>query len=260
MMNWKLQLLEQHIIDEFNRITLNIDRNNYEKEIEKVLSWWVVIETPALFLSYRELFQKAKLPETVKWLYENIIIALPERYKDSSIIKYAEQWVPDIILRQEFFEVNIWTWTVVDIGSSDWYFSVELGKNPQRTVIGIDMLPERVERANQFAKDNNANTKFICGFAENIPLEDDISDTSILSHMLEHVQNPLQVLDEAYRITKSWGRIIAIVPDNIWRDPTHIRFIESAQLSNWLAKYGKVSEKHTVWTKWIGYICQISKS
>lgn len=255
----KLQFSEQNIIDEFYEITSNIDRKNYEKEIKKVLSWWVIIETPSLFLAYRKLFQKAKLPETVKWLYENIIIALPERYKNSSIIKYAEQWVPDILLRKEFFETHTWNWIIVDIGSSDWYFAVELGKSSHREVIGIDMLPDRVERANQFARDNNTNTKFICGFAENIPLEDDVSDTSILSHMLEHVQSPLKVLDETYRITKSWGKIIAIVPDNIWRDPTHIRFIKSEQLLNWLEKYGKVSEKYLVWTKWIGYICQISK-
>ncbi|MDA3836909.1 MAG: class I SAM-dependent methyltransferase [Nanoarchaeota archaeon] len=214
-------------------------------------------ELEKLFLKRRKLFQLAKSPEDICELYEKTLAQFPIRYKFSTQ-DYAEQNVPDVILRNEWFLKNVLEGLVVDIGCSDGYFALSLA-NSKRKIIGIDMLKKRVNRANQVAISLKKNAEFVLGFSEKIPYPDNYFDSSILSHMLEHVYNPEISLKEAVRVTKNKGRLIAIVPPNIGRDPTHIRWIPSKDLKQMLSKYGNVSEEFKVGIKGIGYILTIVK-
>jgi SAM-dependent methyltransferase len=213
------------------------------------------MEELELLLARRKLFQAAKSPEEIKVLYEKTLADFPVRYMFSTM-DYAEQKIPDILQRRDFFNEHVGFGKIIDIGSGDGYFSIELAKSG-REIVGVDMLAHRVLRAQEKAKKLGLNASFLHGYAENIPLESKQFDTAILSHMLEHVYNPVQVLLEAARVTKTNGRIIAIVPPIIGKDPTHIRCIQSNELKLMLEQFGPVSQEYVVGTKGIGYICTV---
>lgn len=59
--------------------------------------------------------------------------------------------------------------------------------------------------------DKSTNPDFCCS-AENIPVEDGSYDTVILCEVLEHLENPEQVLKEIFRILKNGGTLIMSTP------------------------------------------------
>ena len=68
------------------------------------------------------------------------------------------------------------------------------------------------------------------------PFEDDTFDEVLLSHILEHLENPQKTIEELYRITKHEGSIKIVVPHfsswSVWGDPTHKRGYNSGALSH----------------------------
>lgn len=62
---------------------------------------------------------------------------------------------------------------------------------------------------------------------ERIPLEDDSVSHILMSHVLEHLRNPLDVLQELWRLAATDCQLLVRVPhgahDEAWIDPTHVR-------------------------------------
>jgi SAM-dependent methyltransferase len=60
-----------------------------------------------------------------------------------------------------------------------------------------------------------------------LPLPDDHFQELELTHVLEHLRNPLPLMQELYRVTAPGGRLLVRVPhashDDAWVDPTHVR-------------------------------------
>jgi SAM-dependent methyltransferase len=59
--------------------------------------------------------------------------------------------------------------------------------------------------------DSSTNPDYYCS-AEAIPIDDEVFDFVLMAEILEHVENPSKVLQEAYRVTKFSGKIIATMP------------------------------------------------
>ena len=86
-----------------------------------------------------------------------------------------------------------------------------------------------------------------CG-EEPLPYEDDSVVEISLSHVLEHVQNALPLMEELYRVAANNCLCTIRVPhgasDDAWTDPTHIRpyfrgsFGYFSQPHYWRADYG----------------------
>ena len=73
------------------------------------------------------------------------------------------------------------------------------------------------------------------GNAENLPYEDDEFDLTILSHVLEHTENPMEVIKELYRVS---SRAIIRVPNNptMKEHPEHLYSWSKTSLRNLLLK------------------------
>jgi FkbM family methyltransferase len=81
-----------------------------------------------------------------------------------------------------------------------------------------------------------------------LPLEDNSIDKFLGSHLLEHIKNPLAMMDELYRVAKPDAELVFKLPygssDDAFEDPTHVRqyFLNSftyfAQPTYWRADYG----------------------
>jgi SAM-dependent methyltransferase len=81
-----------------------------------------------------------------------------------------------------------------------------------------------------------------------LPMESDSVDEFLLSHVIEHIRNPLPLMQELHRIARPDAKAVIRVPygssDGAWCDPTHVRpyFLGSvnyfSQPYYWRADYG----------------------
>jgi SAM-dependent methyltransferase len=60
-----------------------------------------------------------------------------------------------------------------------------------------------------------------------LPLPDDYADELLLSHLLEHIREPLPLMQELWRVAKPNAVLTIKLPhganDEAWTDPTHVR-------------------------------------
>ncbi len=120
--------------------------------------------------------------------------------------------------------------TVLDLGSGagiDAFLAAGLvGENGR--VIGVDMTPAMVERAQANARQGNyANTEFRLGQIEHLPVADASVDVIISNCVINLSPDKDQVFREALRVLKPGGRIL--VSDLVWLSPPSEKTRESEE-------------------------------
>lgn len=81
-----------------------------------------------------------------------------------------------------------------------------------------------------------------------LPFEDNSIDQFVMSHVIEHIENVLPMMEELYRVAKPDAEMVIRCPhgasDDADEDPTHVRrmfhgsFLAFAQPYYWRADYG----------------------
>lgn len=81
-----------------------------------------------------------------------------------------------------------------------------------------------------------------------LPWDPDTFEEFLASHLIEHIRDPLSLMQELHRVAKPGAKITFEVPygssDDAWEDPTHVRpyFLNSfsyfGQPNYWKADYG----------------------
>jgi SAM-dependent methyltransferase len=95
-------------------------------------------------------------------------------------------------------EINISTYQVLDVGCGPGKFRQEINLRGQ--YIGLDF-------------DSSLNPEFVCDFNhEPFPFPDGSFDFVFSDSVMEHVMDPVAVMDEIYRVLKQGGRGFILVP------------------------------------------------
>jgi SAM-dependent methyltransferase len=82
---------------------------------------------------------------------------------------------------------------------------------PEGSVIGVDFLPEMVERARRAAATAGfGNARFVRGEIEELPLPDGTIDVVISNGVINLSPRKVRVLAEAYRVLRPGGRLAVI--------------------------------------------------
>jgi ArsR family transcriptional regulator len=135
--------------------------------------------------------------------------------------------------------------TIADLGAGEGIISQLLARRAEK-VYCIDNSKRMVEVGSGLARKNGfANLHYKYGDIENVPLKDEEVDLSLLSQALHHARQPIQALQEAYRILKPGGQILVL-------DLLEHQFEEARELYNdqWL---GFSQNQLYGWLKEVGF-------
>ncbi|EMD40176.1 hypothetical protein CERSUDRAFT_112386 [Gelatoporia subvermispora B] len=124
---------------------------------------------------------------------------------------------------------------ILDLGCGPGTISVGLAQRvPQGRVVGVDYFPESLEKAREFAAQNEVkNIEFVTGNALALDFPNNTFDMVCAHQVLLHLADPVQALSEMRRVTKPGGIVAAKEGDmqtlvwypdfpalNAWRDLT----------------------------------------
>ncbi len=116
--------------------------------------------------------------------------------------------------------------TILELAPGPGYLSIELAKMGNYHIVGLDISPTFVEIAQAKAKEAGVDIDFRLGNASHMPLAADLFDFIVCSAAFKNFSEPVQALDEMYRVLKPGGKalIIDLRPDaSIGEIETHIR-------------------------------------
>jgi ubiquinone/menaquinone biosynthesis C-methylase UbiE len=125
-----------------------------------------------------------------------------------------------------------------------------------REVVGVDIVPELLERARALAP---LNVTFVEGDATSLPFEDGSFDLTCSRRTLHHIARPERAVAELVRVTKPGGKVF--VDDQIApvdplaaldldrfehaRDPSHTRTLPDIDLRHLFEANGLVLQRST---------------
>lgn len=70
---------------------------------------------------------------------------------------------------------------------------------------------DKIESWEYLNIDESTNPDYLCS-ADNIPVDDNTFDIVMLAEVIEHLENPIAVLNECYRVLKKDGKIVVTIP------------------------------------------------
>ncbi len=116
----------------------------------------------------------------------------------------------DFTSTQEMFANKI----VLDIGCGAGGKTLYYTAQDARYVFGIDPVEKYKAIATELAEKKALadKTEFITGDAAKMPFESNVIDTIIMNDAMEHVDDPIAVLNECYRVLKKGGRLYINFP------------------------------------------------
>jgi SAM-dependent methyltransferase len=99
--------------------------------------------------------------------------------------------------------------TVLDVGCGVGLTSCYIAQNHKVRVVGIDLRPSMIERANQYAKQAQLRdfVRFEVADTQDLPMSDDVYDAVICESVLAFVPDQKQAIKEWIRVTKPGGYI-----------------------------------------------------
>mgnify|MGYP002626621365 CR=1 FL=1 len=115
---------------------------------------------------------------------------------------HLEQYIP-----------NLRTLSILDIGSGLGGFFIDAtGKGA--TVTGIEISDEYIAKTQELLKRKGSDAEVVKGVGENIPFNSASFDFVNLCEVIEHVEDPEEVLTEVLRVLNSNGMAYMSLPNH----------------------------------------------
>jgi SAM-dependent methyltransferase len=96
-------------------------------------------------------------------------------------------------------------------------------------IVDLGCGPNKIVGAFGFDVRLKPGVNVICELERTLPLKTNCVDVIHLSHIVEHIRELVQFMEEVYRVCRPGAEVRVIVPyytsRGAFRDPTHVRFI-----------------------------------
>lgn len=98
---------------------------------------------------------------------------------------------------------------------------------------------DKIESWEYLNIDESTNPDYLCS-ADNIPVDDNTFDIVMLAEVIEHLENPIAVLNECYRVLKKDGKIVVTIPflNALHADPYDFQRWTDVKIENVFNKSG----------------------
>jgi len=100
--------------------------------------------------------------------------------------------------------------TILELAPGPGYLSIELAKLGNYHIVGLDISATFVEIAQEKAREAAVDVDFRLGNASHMPLADDLFDFIVCSAAFKNFSEPVQALDEMFRVLKPGGKVLII--------------------------------------------------
>ncbi len=123
-------------------------------------------------------------------------------------------------------------------GQMDWY----IARDYSVEIVGLDFSSVALRLACDLpSKDHPGRLEWVRGNILDIPFGSDVFDGCICSHVLEHIEDIYQLIDDVVRVVKPGGLLVAIVPHLYYADdPSHYWHFTVDQFDLLLTRWGMV--------------------
>jgi len=122
---------------------------------------------------------------------------------------------------------------ILEVASGPGYLSIELAKDPDYNVTGLDISETLVQIANNRAKEKYVAVNFFVGNASNMPFAEEQFDFVICNAAFNYFSEPLCVLNEIHRVLRMGGKALVIDMRNDITDEEIDYIVKRMQLSTW---------------------------
>jgi 2-polyprenyl-3-methyl-5-hydroxy-6-metoxy-1,4-benzoquinol methylase len=102
--------------------------------------------------------------------------------------------------------------TMVELGCGEGELAARLLEHAPAEYLGTDLSTEIIEEA----KSRFPHLKFEAHSADGLPFEENSFDLVVACEVLEHVENPREVLREIKRLSRKWV-LVSVPREPIWR-------------------------------------------
>ncbi len=105
--------------------------------------------------------------------------------------------------------------SVLDVGCGAGGVAIAISEITGREgrTIGLDSSEVMVAEARLRARDSGLPAQFVVGDAHSLPFDDDSFDACRADRVLQHLERPLEALQEMARVTRLGGRVLVVDPD-----------------------------------------------
>lgn len=177
-----------------------------------------------------------------------------EKYFRPTTKGLTTNFIKKLLMEVENLKLN----SILDIGCGTGYISQQL-KNHSSFCVGCDFDKARIK----FAKD--LGICVVLGDGKNLPFRSSSFDGVVAIELLEHVQNPEDILKEIKRVSK--GSVLITVPNEPLhrimnflrnRDVGHVQHFNKKSLQSLLSEYFSGIKIKTNTLFWIQAICHFA--
>jgi SAM-dependent methyltransferase len=108
---------------------------------------------------------------------------------------------------------------ILDVGCGSGTAEVSLARLrvSQLTLVGVDLLLDRVRIARDATQGINAPALYAAADASQLPFGDGVFDSTYCVAVLQHIRDIGRAVAEIARVTKPGGRVLVVEPDNAAR-------------------------------------------
>lgn len=129
----------------------------------------------------------------------------------------------DRTLRQDKFMEHLGDGKIIELASGLSYFcQMAKKKYPNAEVWGLDFSTTAKERMSKEESSIDESVNYCVGDALNTPFKDEYFDYVVSGEFLEHIENPMDLINEMYRLCKKGGTMILSTPNLETNDAEHL--------------------------------------